>query len=119
MQDVLAEKFGVKTLTVWQPSPTYHYDLSHHAFGQQLIQWGLPGPSVLEQSKAFYGQMDVVRRHDPAVQRGFLWLGDLQLDKHENLYVDSLHYTAAFSNEIAAAIFDEMKRQGWLACAVS
>jgi len=117
MRDAVADKFGVKALTVWQPSPTYHYDLSYHAFAQQLIQWGLPGPSILEQSKAFYGQMDI-RRHDPDVQRGFLWLGDIQLARHENLYVDSLHYTAAFSKEIAGAIFDEMKRQGWLACAV-
>jgi len=115
MREVVAHKFGVKALTVWQPSPTYHYDLSYHALAQHLIQWGVPDQSLLELSKAFYAQMDA-RRHDPDVQSNFLWLGDLQRAKRENLYVDSLHYTAAFSGEIAQAIFDEIRRRGWLAC---
>jgi len=35
-----------------------------------------------------------------------LWLADIQLDKRENLYIDALHYTAAFSREIAGYICD-------------
>jgi len=33
-----------------------------------------------------------------------LWLADMQQDKHENLYVDAVHYTAAFSQAIAGQI---------------
>jgi hypothetical protein len=33
-----------------------------------------------------------------------LWLADMQQDKHENLYVDSIHYNPPFSKEIAAQI---------------
>jgi hypothetical protein len=116
LRDGVADQFGVRALTVWQPAPTYHYDLRYHLFGPQLAQWSLPGPSVLEQSKAFYSRMDE-RRHEPDVTKNLLWLGDIQLDRQENLYVDTLHYTAAFSKEIAGAISDEMRRQGWLSCA--
>ena len=35
-----------------------------------------------------------------------LWLADMQQDKHENLYVDVVHYNAAFSKEIAGRICD-------------
>jgi hypothetical protein len=116
LRDAVADAFGVKALTVWQPSPTYHYDLRHHLFAPALQQWGAPGPSVMEQSRAMYAAADAGRR-DPDVQRDFLWLGDLQRDRVENFYVDSLHYTGAFSAEIAAAIFDELARCGWITCA--
>ncbi len=33
-----------------------------------------------------------------------LWLADMQENARENLYVDSVHYTAAFSKEIAGRI---------------
>ena len=33
-----------------------------------------------------------------------LWLGDMQTDKKENLYVDIAHYTGEFSAEIAEEI---------------
>ena len=36
--------------------------------------------------------------------RNFLWLGDLQKDERRPLYVDRLHYTAAFAKEIAERI---------------
>lgn len=115
MREAVAHQFGTSVLTVWQPSPTYQYDLSYHAFGQHLIAWGGSAQSVRDLSHALYAQMEE-RRHDSEVRGNFLWLGDIQRAKRENLYVDSLHYTAAFTDEIAKAIFDDMRRRGWLAC---
>jgi hypothetical protein len=35
---------------------------------------------------------------------GLVWLADLQATRQGNLYVDAVHYDAAFSREIATAI---------------
>jgi hypothetical protein len=115
MVQAAAERFGVHALFVWQPAPTYHYDLNYHLFANHLLQWGSPGPLVADQSKAVYSLLDE-RRRDPDVERNLLWLGDLQLARQENLYVDSLHYTGAFSRDIAVAIADDMGRRGWTSC---
>jgi hypothetical protein len=44
-----------------------------------------------------------------------LWLGDLQRDRHENLYVDSVHYTPAFSQAIAREIAEALRGRSILA----
>jgi len=36
--------------------------------------------------------------------KDFLWLGDMQEDRKEPLYLDTVHYTADFSAEIAGRI---------------
>ena len=43
-----------------------------------------------------------------------LWLGDMQAERHENLYVDSLHYTAAFTKDIAGEIRNALIARGLL-----
>lgn len=85
--------FGVRTLFVWQPIPTYRYEERYNLFGD----WSR-------------GMKDLNRCYEAMAARratsgdNFLWLADLQQDRRENLYVDAGHYTAAFNQVIARAI---------------
>jgi hypothetical protein len=104
MIEVIAKGFGVRTIFVWQPAPTYKYDLHYHLFVQFLTEaqrntrrcsYGYPlMENLWEQGKL-----------GPDV----LWLADIQQDKRENLYVDNVHYNAAFSKEIAAQIYSFLR----------
>jgi hypothetical protein len=99
----LASEFGFEALWVWQPVPTYGYDLGAHAlfdgtpefFGiHRLSTKGYPLARAL---------------HDAgSLGEDVLWLGDLQRGRAENLYVDQCHYTAAFSAEIAQHIAEAL-----------
>lgn len=95
--------FGVRTVFVWQPIPMYKYDLRYHLF--------------LHSDKAFagfvrgeygYPLMNDLWTHGQ-LGPDFLWLADIQKDKHENLYVDSVHYNAAFSKAIADHIYSFLR----------
>jgi hypothetical protein len=44
------------------------------------------------------------RRKTVNFGKDFLWLGDMQEDRKEPLYLDTVHYTADFSAEIAGKI---------------
>ena len=99
MIEVIAAGYGVQPVFVWQPAPTYKYDLHYHFLSRR----GLPPYGGYPPAMNGYGLMEAPR------QRGelggdVLWLADIQQDKHENLYVDRYHYTAAFSQEIAQRI---------------
>ena len=100
------EAFEVELLFVWQPVPSYGYDLGAHLFGNEShrsIQHGLV--------RAGYQMMDRRRNGVQAAPSSsdFLWLADLQEGRREPLYVDAAHYTAAFSEEIARRIVDKVR----------
>ena len=93
---------GASSLFVWQPVPTYKYDLAHHPFAYM----GFARHSL---SKEGYGVMaDIVAREPQPPS--FLWLADLQEDLHESLYVDRVHYNAKLTlllaERIAAAVVE-------------
>jgi len=120
MIELIADGFGVRTVFVWQPVPTYKYDLHYHILSETLpgnghLQssnsytlmenlWhrGRLGPNVLwvADGYALMGNQRAQGKLGPNV----LWLADMQQNKRENLYVDAVHYNAAFSKEIAAQI---------------
>ena len=94
----MASGFGVRPVFVWQPVPMYKYDL-HYDF--------------LKVSKSFYRHYSRPEYGYPLMEDlraqgklggNVLWLADMQENKRENLYVDSLHYSSAFSKEIAGKI---------------
>ena len=94
----VASDSGIDTLFVWQPIPAFGYDLRHHLFA---------GDAESEAQASVLGYEDVDRlRRDPdgPLSEDFLWLADMQQGRREPLYVDKVHYTAAFSIEIAAEI---------------
>jgi hypothetical protein len=116
----LAATFGVRPLFVWQPVPTYKYDLGYHflshasyvrsrgfsmerdALMENLFLQGRMGPNVVWIADG-YGLMENLRAQGK-LGPNVLWLADMQQDKQENLYVDAVHYTAAFSKDIAGQI---------------
>ncbi len=93
----VAAHFAVEPLFVWQPVPVYGYDLDAHPFAEDGAPL-LPEHDLL--ATAYSLMSDSPDRSSPS----FLWLGDLQRGRAEPLYVDRVHYTAAFSTEIATEI---------------
>src|SRR5262249_40463783 len=76
----VGREFGVRSLFVWQPVPYYKYDQRYHSFARgvpAMVDRMVYGYELLEQMK-----------DDLSLQRDFLWLADMQVDRKENLYVD-------------------------------
>jgi hypothetical protein len=91
-----ARASGVEPVFVVQPIPTYRYDERAHLFARGGLG-------------AFPRWTDGYSRIDPDATPGatgpdVLGLAGIQETRHENLYVDWLHYDAAFSREIAERI---------------
>jgi hypothetical protein len=94
----IASAYGIAPVFVWLPFSGYKYDLQYHValnpvFGFGQHEHGVRGyPLMAERRKASNLGTD------------FLWLGDMQENKKEPLYLDTVHYTAEFSAEIAGEI---------------
>lgn len=95
--------FGVKPLFVWQPAPDWRYDLRYHPLWWERGEKPPAGP-VFGDSVHYAAMEASIGRSPEGLGRNFLWLGDLQEDERRPLYVDRLHYTAAFAREIAERI---------------
>jgi len=104
MIEMIANGFGVRTIFVWQPVPTYKYDLRYHFFLHTRTEFAAYGRSGYG-----YPFMENLRAQGK-LGSNVLWLADMQQNKHENLYVDSIHYNAAFSKEIAAQIYGFLRQ---------
>jgi hypothetical protein len=93
MIEAVAAAYNVNVAFVWQPVPTVGYDLKNHLFAAHVydnlasIGYGLLGNFGAD---------------------NFLRCDGLQQDRRQPLYVDSLHYTAAFSKEVASCIADQL-----------
>jgi hypothetical protein len=102
----VAGAWDVRPLFVWQPVPTYHYDLRYHLFGDldfEKVNYSIFG----------YPRMaDLVRREPPGPD--FLWEADLQVGVEEPLYVDLVHYTAQMSNLVGIEIGRALLQRGRL-----
>jgi hypothetical protein len=88
----------IRSLFVWQPVPGYGYDLSYHMMLNPVF--GLGGH---ERSAQGYPLM-AKRMASGELSANFLWLGDMQRNRTTALYMDAVHYTAPFSNDIAHEI---------------
>ncbi len=116
MIESVAEAFGVQPLFVWQPVPTYHYDLTYHLLYPHSKEVD-DAHFFREHLRTRYGYALLDRlRQTGELGAHVLWLGDLQQGRKENFYVDRIHYTPAFSREIAERIFDALGQQGTLTC---
>jgi lysophospholipase L1-like esterase len=98
MIDGVASAYGIKAVFVWQPVPTYKYDISYHLFA---------GPKKDFQETEFcrYGHeyLKDLLSTQPA-PTNFLWCSDMQENLKESLYVDKLHYSAWMSDLLAQKI---------------
>jgi hypothetical protein len=97
-----ADAYSIKTLFVWEPAPTYEYDLSYDPFITPEL-----GFTGFTYTKYGYPMLrDEVTRTPP---KNFLWCADLQKDLHELVYVDEFHYSPKMTDIIAGCIVDGVK----------
>jgi hypothetical protein len=98
----IAGTYPVEVWFIWQPVPTYKYDLAHHPFAEGIgAHW---------RSKEGYERMaEVVQRFPPG--DNFLWCADLQEGVAEPLYIDAIHYSPAMSGRLAREIVRQMKER--------
>ncbi len=97
MIEAEARELSVRTLFVWEPAPTYGYDLKYDLFA---------GNGFAEFSFTKYGyplMRDTVARTRPS---DFLWCADIQKDVHELLYVDKTHFNPKMIEMVAGCIAD-------------
>lgn len=106
MIEGLGKLHRVRTVFVWQPSPAYRYDSTHHLF---------PGKRVEEHRR--HGGYPYMAKllETRSLGDNFLWLADIQENLHEPLYVDQLHYTAKLSKIMAERIAGELVARRLLA----
>jgi hypothetical protein len=91
-----AQVHGVRPVFVWQPAPTYKYDLTYHPFAAD---------GFARHSRTKYGYPLMAQRvSNGAAGANFLWCADLQEGSKETLYVDKVHYSAKFCRNLAAVI---------------
>ncbi|HEY0552268.1 MAG TPA: hypothetical protein VGF13_21895, partial [Verrucomicrobiae bacterium] len=96
MIDAVAKAYGIRTIFVWQPVPTYKFDLKLHPFTDADF-----GRHHL--SGVGYEEMAQWRRSN-APPANELWLADLQENASEPLYVDAVHYSPKMCDRIADEI---------------
>lgn len=95
----MSRSAGVVPVFVWQPTPYYRYDATHHPFYER--------GGVNRHASAGYGRMrEIIAREPP--QAPFFWAADIQEHLREPLYVDSVHYTAAMARRLAEWIADRL-----------
>ncbi|MBN1493684.1 MAG: SGNH/GDSL hydrolase family protein [Candidatus Omnitrophica bacterium] len=94
--EAVSKPFGVKPIFVWQPIPTYHYDLQYHPFSKK-------GFGKHSYSQYGYEHMHKLIEGNP-LGDNFLWCADIQKDENKPLYVDIAHYSSDFSAKFAMAI---------------
>jgi hypothetical protein len=98
LSNQLADYFGVASVFVWQPVPSYEYDLSVHPMADL---------DVGEHRYAGRGYQSMARRlKRRPLDRNFVWCADIQRTVHEMLYVDAVHYNAKLSELVANCIVD-------------
>lgn len=98
--EVVGVSHEVKTFFVWQPVPTFNYDLRHHLFA---------GTDFGAHTFSQHGYPLIKKYFDEHPQpRNFLWAADIQGQKREPLYVDQVHYTSKFSKAFAVYIAENL-----------
>ncbi len=96
--ELIGEHFNVKTFFIWQPVPTYKYDLKYHIFAGK-------GFGRFMYSKYGYAYMeDFIKKHN--MGNDFLWLADIQENMKKPLYIDIDHYSPEMSHEIAKYVYN-------------
>jgi hypothetical protein len=93
LTELIAEHYACDTAFVWQPVPVYNYDLRLHPFSQEGMQ---------DHRYAEFGYPVMKQQFDSGtLGDNMLWLADIQQDSSKPLYVDQVHYTASFTEQLA------------------
>lgn len=91
--------YGVRPVFVWQPISSYKYDLRLQPF--------IKFDDDYRPTLGYRAMAEHVR--DRQMGNNFLYLADMQENIKKPIYVDGLHYSAWWSEEIASRIADFMK----------
>ncbi len=106
----IAEAHEVRSVFVWQPVPTYAYDLSHHLFAGSQAD-GHTSPMFNDHNYSAFGYpMMAAQVADSPPDGEFIWCADISEDAERPLYVDAVHYTAEMSDMLAQCIWQGMNR---------
>ncbi|MBN2139910.1 MAG: SGNH/GDSL hydrolase family protein [Desulfovibrionaceae bacterium] len=93
--ELLSRQYGVKSVVVLQPVPSFNYDLGCH---RMLTSHGLGNN---ENARDVYPCLIQELKHNDLYAGRVVFLEDIQAGRPENLYVDEVHYCAGFAAEIA------------------
>ena len=88
---------------MWQPTPTYKYDLQYHRFAAD-------GFGVHNRARYGYATFANMIRDRP-LEGNFLWLADIQERSRESLYIDLIHYSPEFLKKLATQIDRRLMEQ--------
>jgi hypothetical protein len=97
----LSRMYSVQSVFVWQPIPSYKFDLTYHLTEEF-------GPHTYSQF-GYRIMQDYVTKNRQGLN--FLWCADMQEDIKEPLYVDPVHYSADMSKRIALMIFNMLEER--------
>lgn len=100
----IGKEYNVKTVFVWQPVPTYKYDLNYHLVSSE-------GFGNHTYSKYGYPSFERYLALHP-LKESFIWAANLQETAQEALYVDALHYSSEMSKLLAEYIGHELIDRG-------
>jgi hypothetical protein len=92
----VSQAYGITPVFVWQPIPSYKYDVSYHLFNPNRLGCHI-------NSKVGYPMMVELSKKS-SLGASFIWAADIQAKRFEPLYVDAFHYTAPLSKSIAEFI---------------
>lgn len=94
----ISKAYGVRPIFVWQPVPSYNYDLRNHLFlfKSNPLSAHTRGQEGYKIVKGAY--------EDGKFGPHSLWLGDMQQDLNRPLYADPVHYTSEMNMLIAREI---------------
>ncbi|MFC1593744.1 SGNH/GDSL hydrolase family protein [Candidatus Omnitrophota bacterium] len=101
-----ASMAGVIPVFVWQPVPTYNYDLTNYRFVKSIS-------AGLFVSGLTYPIMKQIEKQG-TLGNNFLWCADIQKDTQESLYVDQSHYNATMSKRLASYIVEQINERDLL-----
>lgn len=103
MIEAISTSFHTKSIFVWQPVPTFQYDLELHPFAKE--GFGRHGYSAF----GYPLMWEYVQRHP--LGENFLWCAHIHEGLDEPLYVDVAHYSPMMSKRVAHAIYNFMRER--------
>ncbi len=99
-----AKVYDVQPVFIWQPIPTYKYELDHHLF---------VGDGFGDHSYSEFGYQYMAELYkEQEFGNNFLWVADIQENLQQALYVDKVHYSAEMSELLAETICDLILERG-------
>ncbi len=104
--EAVAVAQSVQVAFVWQPVPTYKYNIDHHLFASKgfgrhtYSMFGYPMMADMYKNRRVGGD--------------FFWCADLQEKINRPLYVDSVHYSRELSKAVSHCIYQNVREHGYL-----